>query len=129
MASEKDKKKHHVVKFVCLMKTVCVRHSNMMEIQKEIFAIIVNKKPVIRPLGPEINLQYDSPNFTINSSQTYFVDLNVNDNELTRLHGEVFKATKKARLLHEEDQATLARLKANFDRRIIKNSFIRDMQV
>lgn len=67
----------------------------------------------------------------MNSSQTYFVDLNVDNNELTCLHGEVFKvlkAIKKANLLHEEDQATLARLKAYFDQRITENSLIRDMQ-
>jgi hypothetical protein len=68
----------------------------------------------------------------MNSSQMYFVDLNVDDNKLTRLHGEVFKvlkATKKARLLHEKDRVTLAGLKANLDRRIIENSLIRDMQI
>jgi hypothetical protein len=132
MASKKEKKKHYVAKFVYLMKTGCVCRSNMMEIQEEIFATIVNKKLVIRPLGPKINLQYDSLNFTMNSSQTYFVDLNVNDNELTHLHGEVFKVlkrTKKTHLLHEEDQATLAGLKADFDQRITKNSLIHDMQV
>jgi hypothetical protein len=68
----------------------------------------------------------------MNSSQTYFVDVNIDDNELTRLHGEVSKvleATKKARLLHEEDQTTLSGLKADFDRRIIENNLICGMQV
>jgi hypothetical protein len=101
-----------------------------MEIQEEIFVTMANKKPVIRPLGPKINLRYDSLNSTMNSSQTYFVDVNIDDNKLT--HGEVLKvleATKKARLLHEEDQATLSGLKVDLDRRITKNSLIRDMQV
>jgi len=130
-ASEKEKK-HYVAKFLHLTKTGCVRRSNMMGIQEEIFATTANKKPIIRPLGPKIDLRYDSPNSTMNSSQTYFVDVNVNDNELTRLHGEVskvFEVTKKARLLHEDDQATLSGLKANLDRRITENNLIRDMQV
>jgi hypothetical protein len=120
MASEKEKNKHYVAKFVHLMKTGCVHCSNMMEIQEEIFVIIVNKKLIIWLLGPKINVQYDSPNFTMNSSQTYFVDLYVDD-ELTRLHGEVFKVfkvTKKACLLHEKDQATFVKLKVDLDRRI-----------
>lgn len=57
MASEKEKKKHYVAKFVRLMKTGCVCRSNMMEIQEEIFATIVDKKLVIQPLGPKINLR------------------------------------------------------------------------
>jgi hypothetical protein len=132
MPLEKEKNKHYVAKFVHLMKIGCVCRSNMMHIQKEFFATITDKKLVIRLLGPKINLQYNSLNFTMNSSQMYFVDLNVDDNKLTRLHGEVFKvlkATKKARLLHEKDRVTLAGLKANLDQRIIENSLIRDMQI
>jgi len=103
-----------------------------MESQEEIFATMADKKPVIRPLGPKINLWYDSLNSTMNSSQTYFVDVNVDNNELTCLHAEaskVLEATKKARLLHEEDQATLSGLKVDLDRKITKNNLIRDMQV
>jgi hypothetical protein len=132
-ASETEKKKHYVAKFVRLMKTSCVRHANMMEIQEEIFAtMVIDKKPIIRPLWPKINLRYDSPNFAMNSSQTYFVDVNVDDNELTRLHGEVskvLKAIKKACLLQELFQATLSGLKVDLDGRITENSLIHDMQV
>jgi hypothetical protein len=104
----------------------------MMEIQEEIFATTADKKLVIQPLGPKIDLRYNSLNSTMNSSQTYFVDVNVDDNKLTHLHGEVskvLKATKTARLLHEKDQATLSRLKVDLNRRITENSLIRDMQV
>jgi hypothetical protein len=115
------------------MKIGCVRRSNMMEIQEEVFATMAtNKKLVIRPLLPKINLRYNSPNFAMNSSQMYFVDVNIDDNELTRLHGEVSKVlevTKKACLLHELFQATLSGLKADLDRRITENNLIHDMQV
>ncbi len=122
-----------MAKFLRLMKIGCVRRSNMMEIQEEVFATMAtNKKLVIRPLLPKINLRYNSPNFAMNSSQMYFVDVNIDDNELTRLHGEVSKVlevTKKACLLHELFQATLSGLKADLDRRITENNLIHDMQV
>jgi hypothetical protein len=66
----------------------------------------------------------------MNSSQTYFVDVNVDNNELTHLHGKVSKvleATKKARLLHELFQAILSGLKADLDQRIKENSLIHNM--
>lgn len=72
MALKKETKKQYVVKFVHLMKTCCVHRSNMMEIQEEIFTTIADKKPIIQSLGPKINLRYDSPNFTMNSSQNVF---------------------------------------------------------
>jgi hypothetical protein len=54
----------------------------------------------------------------MSSSQTYFAGLNIDDNKLTRFHGEVskvFETTKKIHLLHENDKTIILGLKLYLD--------------
>ncbi len=93
------------------------------------FCTTTSKKPIILwLLGPEISVWYGLFNLNMCSSQIYFADLNINDNELTRLHGEgskVFKITKKIRLLHEDDKTIILGLNLYLDRKLQKTiSFV-----
>lgn len=106
------------MKFVHLMKTICVCRSNMMGFIRKF--LHYDKEEARHSLAAWAwnNLLYGSLNSNISSSQTYFSCQNIDDNMLTCLHGEVskvFETTKKICLLHEDDKMIILGLKLYFD--------------